>query len=39
MRREKVKGLAVPTINVAELGIANANGPLKHVGKHWFEIA
>ena len=30
MRRNKVQGIAIPTVDVSELGIAEADGVLQH---------
>ena len=39
MRRHEVEGVAIPAIDVSELGVADANGFLQHGCKHRLKIA
>ena len=39
MRRNKVQSLAVPAIDIAELGVADADGILQHCFKHRLKFA
>ena len=39
MRRNKLEAIAVTAINIAELGIADADGILQHCVKHALQIA
>ena len=37
--RNKVKGVAVPAIDISELGVADANRVLQHGSKHRLQFA
>ena len=39
MRRNEVQGVAVPTIDISKLGVADADGVLQHGCKHRLKIA
>ena len=39
MRRKQVQGLAVPAVDIAKRGIADANRILQHCRKHWLKFA
>ena len=39
MRRNEVQGIAVPAIDIAKLGIADADGILQHGCEHRLKIA
>ena len=39
MRRSEMQRVPVPTIDVPELRIADADGILQHRRKHWLKIA
>jgi hypothetical protein len=39
MRRNEVQAVGVPAKDIAELGIAEANGILQHGSKHRLKIA
>ena len=39
MCRNEVQGIAVPAIDISEVGVADANGFLQHGRKHRLKIA
>ena len=39
MRRNEVQSVAVPTVDISKLGVADADGLLQHGRKHWLKIA
>ena len=39
MRSGEAKSVAVPTIDIAEFGITDANGVLQRGGKHGLQVA
>ena len=39
MRRNKCRGVAIPAVDISELGFADANRVLQHCLEHWLKIA